>query len=155
VEDRYSERGVAMLSTLIVVIILGVLVTVVLSHSPGSTPASSAGSSAGATTTISTTPQSIGIEAQLAAVASCEADYVSVSTAVQTYNIENGSNPPAGTGWATLTSNFGPFLQSWPSDPKYFTIIWNGAVVEVIPTKGVASHGSTGTSTPPTGCYAS
>jgi hypothetical protein len=144
-----------MLSTLIVVIILGVLVTVVLSHGPDSKPAASANASSAATTTISTTPQSIGIEAQLAAVSSCEADYLSVSTAVQTYNIENGSNPPAGTNWATLTSNFGPFLQSWPSDPKYFTIIWSGKSVDVIPAKGAASHGSTGTSTPPTGCYAS
>jgi type II secretory pathway pseudopilin PulG len=155
VGERCSERGVAMLSTLIVVIILGVLATVVLTHSPGSKPASPANSSIVATTTISTTPKSIGTEAQLAALSGCASNYLDVSTAVQTYDVENGSMPPAGSAWATSTSGGGPFLQSWPSDPKYYAIDWNGTTIDVIPAKGVASHGSMGTTTPPTGCYGS
>ncbi|MGB7103985.1 MAG: hypothetical protein WBD82_05255 [Acidimicrobiales bacterium] len=147
-----SDSGIAMLSTLIVVVILGVMVTVVLSESPGKKANTSTGQSAATTT--STTPKSIGTEAQLAAVSSCEANYDTVSTAIQTYNAENGSNPPAGPAWATSTASGGPFLQSWPADPKYFAIVWNGVSISVVPVKGVASHGSMGTSSPPTGCYA-
>jgi type II secretory pathway pseudopilin PulG len=147
-----SESGVAMLSTLVVVVILGVLVTVVLSNSPGSK--SKGGSNSSTQTTITTTPKSIGTEAQLAAVSGCEANYTSVVTAVQTYSAENGSPPPAGTAWATSTSGGGPFIASWPADPKYYSIVWNGVSVVVVPAKGVASHGSQGTSSPPTGCYA-
>jgi hypothetical protein len=150
VSARRSESGVAMLSTLVVVIILGVLVTVVLSNSPGSK--STGGSSSQTTTTL--TPKSIGTEAQLAAVSGCEANYTSVATAVSTYSAENGSPPPAGTAWATSTSSGGPFIESWPADPKYYSITWNGVSVSVVPAKGVASHGSQGTSSPPTGCYA-
>jgi hypothetical protein len=141
-----------MLSTLVVVVILGVLVTVVLSNSPGKKPNASGDSST--QTTITTTPKSIGTEAQLAAVSGCEANYTSVVTAVQTYSAENGSPPAAGTVWATSTSSGGPFIESWPADPKYYSIVWNGVSVDVIPAKGVASHGSVGTSSPPTGCYA-
>jgi hypothetical protein len=144
-----------MLSTLIVVIILGVMVTVVLSQSPGKKANTSPNSSNQSTaTTTSTTPKSIGTEAQLAAVSSCEANYDTVSTAIQTYSAENGTNPPAGLAWATSTASNGPFLQSWPSDPKYYAIVWNGVSISVVPVKGVASHGSIGTSSPPTGCYA-
>jgi hypothetical protein len=152
---RRSESGVGMLSTLVVVIIMGVIVTVVLTHTPGTKPSSSANISNGDTTiTTSTTPKSIGTEAQLAAVSGCETNYLAVTTAIETYSTENGTEPPAGTAWATSDLSGGPFLQSWPTSPRYYTITWNGHSVGVTPAKGTPSIGTAGSSAPPTGCYA-
>jgi hypothetical protein len=139
-----------MLSTLVVVVIVGVLVTVVLTHNTSTNTPSATGSSL---TTTSTTPKSIGTEANLAAISGCEASYATIASAIQTYSTEHGANPPAGTAWA-LSASSGPLLQSWPSNPKYYTITWTGTSLDVTPAKGVTSRGSMGTSSPPTGCYA-
>jgi hypothetical protein len=150
---RHGEHGVAMVSTLVTVIILGVIAGVVLSESSHSKSGPSTHVS-GSLATTTTTPQSIGTEAQLAAVSGCETNFTAIATAVQTYSAENGSPPPAGTAWATSSTDGGPFLQSWPTDPAYYSITWSGASESVIPKKGVASHGTMGTSSPATGCYA-
>lgn len=139
-----------MLSTLMVVVIVGVLITVVLTHTTSSKTPSATGASL---STTPTTPKSIGTEANLAAISGCEANYATISSAIQAYTAEHGTNPSAGTAWA-LSASSGPLLQSWPSDPKYYTITWTGTSIDVTPTRGVASHGSMGTSTTPTGCYA-
>jgi len=145
---------VAMVSTLVTVIILGVIAGVVISESSHSKPSPSTNLSGSDATTTTTSPQSIGTDTQLAAVSGCETNFTTISTAVQTYSTENGSAPPAGIAWATSSSNGGPFLQSWPTDPQYYSITWNGVSENVIPKKGVASHGSMGTNSPATGCYA-
>ena len=138
-----------MVSMLIVVVILGILVVIVVSHPQSATPTS--GSSAGSTTTV---PQTIAQAVPPAQLSACEADFTSVTTAISAYEAVNAAPPAPGTAWATSTSNSGPFLQSWPSDAPNFSISWDGTQLSVIPQKGVASHGSYGTSLPATGCFA-
>lgn len=143
-----SEQGVSMVATLMVVIILGVLAAIAFSNQNGPT-------SHGSAATGSTTPQSVGSDARAAIVAVCQADFLSVATAVQSYRAVNGAFPPNGTTWATSSALGGPYLQSWPTDARVFSISWDGSVLSAIPAKGPASHGSPGTSSPNSGCYAS
>ena len=144
-----GDHGVSMIGLLAVVVILGVLAVVALSQS---TPPSTSGSSGGTNTT--TAPQSVASGAQLAAVAACQADFALVKVALQDYRAVNGSPPASGTAWAIRSALGGPYLQSWPSVASYFTIRWDGSALSVIPAKGVASHGSYGTKSPATGCFA-
>ena len=153
---RNSERGVGMISTLAVVVILGVIVTIVIAN--GGTPSTPQTSLTGASgpgsgTTTTTGPSTIGNDAKAAALSSCLGNFLIVESAISDYQSLQGAAPPAGTSWATSASS-GPILESWPSDPPYYTLNWNGYVLSVIPEHGTASHGSTGTSTPPTGCHA-
>jgi type II secretory pathway pseudopilin PulG len=146
------EGGYALIGLLIVVVILGVLATIVLSSSHGSTgPGSAANTSLGPTTT---TPQSMASGARQAAVSACEVDFHSVDTALETYQALNGVPAPPGTAWATSSSYGGPFMQSWPSGAPNFSITWNGSTLSVVPAQGTASHGSYGTRSPATGCFA-
>lgn len=140
-----------MIATLLVVIILGVLVVIVLASQHSSPPPAS-DNSAGSTTT--TVPKTVASGATEADLASCEANYATVQTALSTYRALVGHDPPAGTSWATSDANGGPLLQSWPTDGKYYAMTWNGAILSVVPLKGASSHGSYGTSAPRTGCFA-
>jgi hypothetical protein len=149
---RELDAGFALVGTLIVVVILAILATIVVTSLSGKSPSSPGNTIPGAGGT--TIPTNAANGAQLAAVSSCQADFASVTSAVTTYRTLNGSNPPAGTQWATSTANNGPFMSPWPSDPGYFTLTWNGSEISVIPAHGTASHGSPGSSTPKTGCYA-
>src|ERR1700735_5312572 len=91
---RNSERGVAMVSTLAVVVILGVIVTIVISNgSSGPTAPTVGGSTVGTTTT--TSVKSIGNDATAAAVSTCLASYSEVNTALTYYKTLNGDSPPA------------------------------------------------------------
>ena len=147
-----DERGFALVATLLVVVILGVLATIVLTlQSPSTT------SGTGATTppgTTSTPPKSVAGGADLAARVACESDYLSITTALSDYRTLNGAWPGPGTSWATSSTRGGPFLQVWPSEQRYFSITWNGNVLSVVPAQGVASHSNAGTSSPKTGCFA-
>ncbi|MGC2486818.1 MAG: hypothetical protein WA359_11315 [Acidimicrobiales bacterium] len=151
---RNCERGVGMISTLAVVVVLGVIVTIVISNGTPSTPQTSlTGTSQPGGSTTTTGAQTVGSDAKIAAIQSCLTNYAIIESAVSAYESLQGSTPPAGSAWATSTSS-GPILQSWPSDPPYYTLRWNGHVLSAIPEHGTASHGGTGTSTPPTGCHA-
>ncbi len=147
-----ADQGVTMIALLIVVVLLGLLATVVLSSHHGPTPQDVAGGTTRGTTT--TIPQSIGSAAQHSVVAACELDFQSVNAALGTYRVANNALPAAGTAWAISAGPGGPYLKSWPSNARYYSITWNGSTLSVIPTKGVASHGSYGTSSPATGCFA-
>jgi hypothetical protein len=142
-----------MLSTLIVVVILGVIVTVVIAEQPSSAPSGSANSTSATTTTTVPTTKTIGSDSQASTISACKANFATLSTAVQTYQAIHGESPPPGTTWATASTDGTPILQSWPASAVGYQISWNGAVLSVIPTKGTASHGSFGTSSPPTGCF--
>jgi type II secretory pathway pseudopilin PulG len=146
-----AEQGMAMVSMLIVVVILGVLVTVVLAgpHSPAP-----AGTTASGSPTTTTTPQSIASIAPEAQLSACQADFALLEAAINQYQALNGSFPATGTTWANSTANGGPFLQSWPSGAPNFSISWNGAQLIVVPRQGPASRGTYGTSSPATGCFA-
>ncbi len=149
---RQSNDGVAMVATLMVVLILGVLGTIVLTTHFGSTPTTTGPSLPPAQTT--TIPSSPGSAALTAAVSACEADFALVTSAIANYQALNGVDPPTGRAWATSTSRSGPFLQSWPSDAQYFSLSWNGSSLSVVPIKGRASHGSFGVRSPASGCFA-
>jgi len=149
------ESGVAMIGTLAVVIILGILVTIVLSSNHPSTPSTTLGTtSSGAPVTTTTVPQSVGGAAQEAAISTCQLDFQAVTTALMDYRALNGAYPAEGIAWATSSAMGGPYMQSWPDGRPYFTISWNGTALGVVPFRGTASHGSIGTSTPVTGCFA-
>jgi len=102
-------------------------------------------------TTAPATPES---GAQEAAVSACQANYQAIETALADYRALNGSLPAAGTAWATVAGNGGPYLQVWPESATYYSITWNGSQLGVIPVRGASSHGDDGTSSPKTGCFA-
>ena len=149
---RNSERGVGMVSTLAVVVILGIIVTVVISNGPSGPKSTLKGSAGGTTTT--TGIKSIGNEATASAISACLASYTEVNTALTYYKTLNGASPPAGTAWATTSTSGSALIESWPSGEPYYTITWNGVEFTVIPKRGTPSHDSAGTSSPATGCYA-
>ena len=90
----------------------------------------------------------------MAAVAACRANYQSIETAIADYRSLNGTLPAAGAAWATAAGNGGPYLQAWPESALYYSITWNGAQLSVIPVRGASSHGSDGSRSPKTGCFA-
>ncbi len=146
---RFSESGVSLVGLLLVVVILGAMAGIAISQTTGSSP----GTGHADTTSPSTAPQDIGSDAGAASLASCEANFATVESAVSTYLALNGTEPPAGTSWATSGAN-GPILDAWPQVPAEYTISWNGAVLSVVPVHGAASHGSYGTASARTGCFA-
>jgi hypothetical protein len=152
VSARHDERGSALVATLSVIVILGVMVAISLSLNIGSSPTPKVTSPTNVTTT--TAPKTVASGASEATVAACEANYAIVSNAVQTYRALNGSSPPAGTSWATSSANGGPIMQSWPSAPSSYAIVWNGRELSVAPTKGAPTHGTEGSQALKTGCYA-
>jgi len=150
-----TERGSSLLGILSVVATLGILAIIALTFTLGSSPSSpktSVGGSPGTTTTSG--PQDVASEQSVAERVACQANFTVVSTAVTEYRSLNASNPPAGTAWAASASTGGPYMQSWPSGAPAYRLTWNGTTLSVVPTKGIASHGSAGTSSPATGCFA-
>lgn len=157
-----AQRGSSLIGLLIVVLILGVMAAVTLGtlgYTPNSAmtgiPSTMPGGGAivaTSSTTIGT--HSLGNHAGATAMAACRADYARVSAAVQNYKKLNGALPPAGTAWAHAATKGGPLLKAWPRVVHRYTIMWNGSTLSVVPVKGTVAHGSVGTSSPPTGCYA-
>jgi hypothetical protein len=148
------ERGSALLSTLSVLAILAILATIAVSLNLGSSPTPKVTSPTDVTTTTTTAPKTVANGAHEATVAGCEANFDIIATAVETYRTLNGSNPPAGSTWATSDANGGPLLQSWPSGAPAYRLVWNGQVLSVVPAKGAASHGSIGAQGSRSGCFA-
>jgi len=148
------ERGSSLLGILSVVATLGILAVIVMTLSLGSSPSPVGTTTPGSSPTTTTGPQNIASEQRAAERAACQANFTVITTAISYYRSLNGSSPPAGTAWATSKSAGGPYLQTWPSGAPAYTLTWNGATLSVIPSKGSASHGSFGTVSPPTGCFA-
>lgn len=137
-----------MIATLLVVIILGILVTIVLTSNSG-TPTTTGTSS----TPTTTQPKTVAAGASEATLAACEANFVTLETAVESYEAVHGSDPPSGTTWATSAQGGQALLPSWPTSASY-VITWSGSTLSVVPHRGVASRGSFGSSSPASGCYA-
>ncbi len=149
------ERGSSLLGILSVVATLGILAVIVLTLNFGSSPSPAGTTTPGSSqTTTTTAPQDIASEQQVAERAACQSNFTVIITAVADYRSLNGSNPPPGIAWATSTSAGGPYLQTWPSGAPAYTLTWNGTTLSVVPTEGRASHGSPGTVSPATGCFA-
>jgi len=144
-----------MIGTLSVVIILGILVTIALTiNNPAPQSTTQATTSSGAPVTTTTVPKSVGSAAQEAAVSACQENFQAITTAIMDYKALNGSSPAAGTAWVTSSGDGGPYMQVWPDGLPYYSLQWDGTALNVLPFKGTASHGSMGTSTPVTGCFA-
>jgi hypothetical protein len=147
------DDGVALLATLITIVIVAVMVVIMFNTLGGSPRNAGTGTTIpGATTTTAPTTPVNG--AQEAAVSACQGNYQAIETALADYRALNGSSPAAGTAWATTATNGGPYLQAWPESALYYSIAWNGTQLNVVPVHGAASHGSDGTSSPRSGCFA-
>jgi hypothetical protein len=146
----YRDEGIALLGTLLTLVILGVM-AVIMFNTLGGSPSGPTTTILGETTTTAPTPES---GAQAAAVSACQANYQAIETALADYRSLNDSSPAAGTAWATATANGGPFFQVWPETALYYSITWNGVQLSVIPVRGASSHGSDGTISPKSGCFA-
>ncbi len=152
-EPYARERGSSLVAILSVVAILGILVALTLSLSLGtSTPTTLEPVHSNATTT--TAPKDVASGATEATLASCEANFTIVESAVENYRALNGSYPPAGTAWATSDANGEQLMQSWPSAPSSYRITWDGHELSVIPVRGAPAQGSFGSQALKTGCYA-
>ncbi|HEV7958831.1 MAG TPA: hypothetical protein VGP11_05155 [Acidimicrobiales bacterium] len=152
-----GERGSSLIAILSVVVTLGILVAITLSFTLGTTTPTTLAPqhpNTGTTSTTTTAPKDAASGASEATLAACEANFAIIESAVEDYRALNGVAPPAGTAWATSDANGGPLMQSWPSAPSSYAITWNGRELSVIPVRGVASHGSMGSGTPKTGCFA-
>jgi hypothetical protein len=142
-----------LLGTLLTVIVLAVMAVIMLNTLGGSPSGTGTTTTipGATTTTVPATPES---GAQEAAASACQANYRAIETALADYRSLNGSLPAAGAAWATAAANGGPYLQVWPETAPSYSITWNGAQLSVIPVRGASSHGSDGTSSPKSGCFA-
>ncbi len=139
-----EDSGIALVATLASLIIVAVLVVLVLSHT--SSPPSITLSPG---TTLDASAPTVS---RLAEQAACEANFETVSGALNAYVTLHGAYPPAGTAWATANAD-GPLLRAWPSQAG-FAITWNGVALEVRPAHGSASVGSDGEVSRHDGCFA-
>lgn len=129
-----SDDGYTMVALLVVVLILGVMSAIVLGGGFAN-------------------PQPVVTATTGNVVGACESDYDSVYEAAQSYFASNLAYPPAGASWATSRARGGPYLTSWPSDPAYYHIDWNGQGVSVDSVHGHPSYGSFGSKSSSTGCF--
>jgi hypothetical protein len=157
-----AERGSSLIGLLIVVLILGLMAAAALgglgyTSDPTLTgvPLTMPGGGAVVTTTTTTIlTSSPSKNSSTTAIDNCQVDYARVRTAVQNYEQLNGALPPEGTAWARAAVKGGPLLRVWQRDSHYYSIVWNGVALSVVPATGVTAYGSVGTSAPPTGCFA-
>jgi hypothetical protein len=157
-----AERGSSLIGLLIVLLILGLMAAATLgglgyTSNPAFTgvPLTMPGGGAivGTTSTTILAP-SPSNHSSTTAIANCQTDYARVSAALQRYERLNGAPPPKGTAWAHLVVKGSPLLRAWQRDNHYYSIVWNGSTLSVVPTRGPTAHGSVGASSPPTGCFA-
>jgi hypothetical protein len=156
-----AERGSSLIGLLIVLLILGLMAAATLgglgyTSNPALTgvPLTMPGGAVIVTTTSTTTlTPSQSSNFSTTAIVNCRADYARVSAAVLSYERLHGSLPPEGKTWADTKVDGSPLLRVWQRDKHYYSIVWNGFALSVVPAKGVTANGSVGTSSPPTGCF--
>ena len=103
-----GEEGFTLIELLIVIVVLGILAAVVVFALGGITGKS--------------------------AVAACQADGNTISTAMAAFTAQNPTIPPTPT-LLTGTSDGGPYLQSWPSNlPHYAYSITPGGQLQIATT---------------------
>lgn len=135
------EDGLSLASTLASIVIVLVVGAIALSTTLGGTKSTAppSPSAPGAPATTTSAAPALGSVPAMAARATCVTDLGAIETAVATYEAAHGSPPPAGTAWATAPG--GPLSgESWPSGGAYFTIVWSGSAVVVVPLRGPHAH---------------
>jgi prepilin-type N-terminal cleavage/methylation domain-containing protein len=117
--DAGEINGFTLIELLIVIVVLGILAAVVIFALGGITGKS--------------------------AVASCQADGATVSTAMAAFKSENPSITPS-TGLLIGTTDGGPYVQSWPSNiPHYAFAIADGTSTYPAPANSTISAPGTAT----------
>jgi hypothetical protein len=87
----------------------------------------------------------IGTQRVLQAVAACQADGATVSTAMAAFHDQNPGVRPTAHSLVTGT-NEGPYIQSWPYNPAYYRFSIKDGVLEI---SIVTSHGPPATFSTP------
>jgi general secretion pathway protein G len=127
--DAGANNGFTLIELLIVIVVLGILAAVVIFALGGITGKS--------------------------AIASCQADGATVSTAMTAYATQNSGTPATALLLTTTPSTAQPYLQSWPSSLPHFAFAIASAVgtpagataigqldVSVLPTGVVTGTGT-------------
>ena len=127
-----TERGAGLVALLVGVVIMGVLVVIVLRLESVGSGGHHGNSSVGS---LNVSPAAGASNISTAAKAACEADYQSVSTAVNEYLALHGQPP-------TEMSQIQPMLKDLVIGPKFAITLTSPGKVEVATPQHPASPGS-------------
>jgi general secretion pathway protein G len=129
-KERHEDgevSGFTLIEILVVIVVLGILAAVVLFALGGVTGQS--------------------------AVASCQADGATVTSAISAFNTQN-PNSTVSSGVLTGSSLGGPYLQSWPDNLPHYRFYFTGTTLDVAiaPSDGVTATSTGFPYTGPSSC---